>query len=114
MATDIWTTVRWMKEASDRGVDLGSGAEITRLTGSALHTYNNYSPQCFSADGKRCLGVRVADMLVDGSFALLAHDLETKYTVLLDAHSTTCEFILRAPADAGGHTRTGNSHHATI
>ena len=84
MANDIWTTVPWTKEASDLRIDLASGTEITRLSGSALHTCNNYLPGGCSADGRRCLGVRLADALTSRTCAIMAHDLVSKHTALLE------------------------------
>ena len=90
---DIWNKVRWAKEASDLKIDLSSGAEITRLSGSSLHTCNNYLAGSCSAEGDRCLGVRLADMLLKRPCALLAHDLSSKHTALLEEHCATFEQV---------------------
>lgn len=91
MSVDIWTTVPWAKEARDLAPDPASGAEITRLSASALHTFNNYLPASCSASGARCLGVRLADMLTGKTCALMAHDLVSKHTALLDDACATRE-----------------------
>ena len=90
---DIWNTVRWGKEARDLAPDPVSGAEITRLSGSALHTFNNYHFACCSPDGRRVLGVRLADMVLDQPCALVAHDVVSKHAALLDGHCATPEVI---------------------
>jgi len=94
MAVDIWLKVPWAKEASDLRIDPASGAEITRLSGSARHTCNNYLPGGCSAAGTRCLGVRLADALTGGPCALMAHDLVSKHTALLEDACATVEQVM--------------------
>src|ERR1041385_3460593 len=91
MPVDIWVKVPWAKEASDLVVDRSSGAEITRLSGSALHTCNNYLFGSCSAKGTRCLGVRLADSLTSKTCSLMAHDLVSKHTALLENACATTE-----------------------
>jgi hypothetical protein len=82
--TDVWNKVEWGKEACDQLPDPKSGAAITRVSGSMIATNNNYFEGSCSADGKRCIGIRFMDPLLSPVKAILALDLETKWTALLD------------------------------
>jgi len=82
--TDVWNKVEWCKEACDLLPDPKSGAAITRISGSMIATNNNYYEGSCSADGRRCVGIRFMDPLLSRQKALLALDLETKWTALLD------------------------------
>ena len=86
--TDVWNKVEWGKEACDQLPDPVSGAAITRLSGSMIATNNNYFEGSCSSDGKRCIGIRFMDPLLSPVKGLLALDLETKWTALLDAQFT--------------------------
>lgn len=88
-SADEWMKVRWEKEALDQRPDPVSGARITRLTGSMAATNNNYVNGHSSPDGIRTVGIRFLDMLVSPVKALLAIDLERKWTALLDAELVT-------------------------
>lgn len=85
MPVDVWNKVEWGKEACDLLPDPQSGAQITRLSGSMIATNNNYFEGSCSADGKRCIAIRFMDPLLTIGRAILAVDLETKWTALLDA-----------------------------
>ncbi len=76
---------RWAKEARDLPPDPGSGAKITRLSGSSIRTENIYcdSPRA-TADGKRFASSRYIDTLLSPTKALMCHDIETKWTALID------------------------------
>ena len=84
MSIDVWTKVPWNKEACDLPPDPGSGAAITRLSGSMVATNNNYLPGGCSANGRRIVATRFLDPLVSPINALMAIDLDTKWTALLD------------------------------
>lgn len=79
---------RWAKEARDFPPDPVSGARIVRLSGSSIRTENIYcdSPRA-TRDGKRFASQRYVDSLLSPSKALMCHDLETKWTTLLDRES---------------------------
>jgi len=93
MPIDFWNKVKWNKEACDVQPDPQSGAAITRMTGSMLMSNNNYHGGSCSADGKRVLAVRFADLLLDRTLPILALDLETKWTALLDPNNTTSSLL---------------------
>lgn len=93
MSIDVWNKVKWNKEACDLRPDPQSGAAITRLTGSMLMSNNNYLPASCSADGRRIAAVRFADLLLDRTMPILAVDLDTKWTALLDPDNTIATLL---------------------
>jgi len=96
MSIDVWNKVKWTKEACDLLPDPRSGAAITRLTGSMMMSNNNYYGGSCSADGKRVLGIRFLDYMLSPTIAILALDLETKWTAVLDPNNTI-SILLHAP-----------------
>jgi len=75
----------WSKEARDLPPDPVSGARLVRLSGSSIRTENIYceAPRA-TRDGKRFASLRYIDHLLSPAKALLCHDLETKFTALID------------------------------
>ncbi|MBI4026146.1 MAG: hypothetical protein HY360_14260 [Verrucomicrobia bacterium] len=75
----------WAKEARDLSPDPTTGASITRLSGSSIRTHNIYcdAPRA-TADGHRFASLRFMDSFLSETQALLATDLRTKLTCLID------------------------------
>ncbi len=79
----------WAKEARDFPPDPVSGAKIVRLSGSSIRTENMYcdAPRA-TRDGKRVASLRYVDYLLSPAKALMCHDVETKFTCLIDRDVT--------------------------
>lgn len=82
---DVWTKVAYNKEACDLGPDPVSGALVARMSGSMIATMNNYYSAGCSINGRRIFAIRFMDPLISPDRALLAIDLDTKWTALLDS-----------------------------